>query len=107
VTIIILISLGLALDSFSVSIAGGIKSQKAKFIHAIKVSTFFGFFQVIMPVLGWLIAEASRSYIFAVDHWLALILLGSIGIKMIIESFGDDGENKKNIFETKTLYCLE
>jgi putative Mn2+ efflux pump MntP len=104
--IIILISLGLALDSFSVSIAGGIKSQKARTTDAIKVSAFFGSFQALMPVIGWLIAEASKNFISAIDHWIAFILLVAIGIKMIVESFSSNNDNKKDLLETKTLLLL-
>jgi putative Mn2+ efflux pump MntP len=103
---IFFISLGLAMDAVSVSIAGGMKSQKAKIIHALKVAAFFGIFQAVMPVFGWLIGEATKGFISGIDHWVAFILLGIIGIKMIWEALNDSKMEKGNIFDTKTLLIL-
>jgi putative Mn2+ efflux pump MntP len=100
------ISLSLAMDAVSVSIAGGMKSQKAKIAHALKVAAFFGIFQAVMPVFGWLIGEVAKGFIGAVDHWIAFILLGMIGIKMIYEALNNSGEEKRNIYNTKILLIL-
>lgn len=103
---LLVISVSLALDAFSVSIAGGMKSQTSKISHAIKVSLFFGIFQAFMPILGWLIGESMKDYIIAIDHWIAFILLGIIGIKMIKEALDKDVYEKKDIINTKTLLIL-
>jgi manganese efflux pump family protein len=102
---IFFIAFGLAMDAFSVSIAGGMKSQKGKIIHAVKVALFFGLFQAGMPVIGWLVGGVAREFISGIDHWIAFILLGIIGIKMILEAFGAV-EEEKNIYNTKTLLVL-
>ncbi len=94
------------MDSFSVSIAGGMKSQTAKVSHAVKVAAFFGIFQAFMPIIGWLIGEAMKGLVTAIDHWVAFILLGIIGIKMILEALNNNGEEKKEIHNTKTLLLL-
>lgn len=103
---IFLISFGLAMDAFSVSIAGGMKSQAARVAHAVKIASFFGIFQAAMPVIGWLIAEAVREFIVAIDHWVAFILLGILGIKMIREALSNTGVERGYIFDTKTLLLL-
>lgn len=103
---IFLISFSLAMDAFSVSIAGGMKSQTAKVTHAVKVAAFFGIFQAIMPIAGWLIAEVMKGFITAIDHWVAFILLGIIGIKMIQEALSNNKEEKKDILNTNTLLML-
>lgn len=103
---IILISFSLAMDAFSVSIAGGMKSQAAKIAHAVKVAAFFGTFQAIMPIAGWLIGEAMKDFITSIDHWIAFILLGIIGIKLISEALCNNKEEKKDIINTKTLFVL-
>ncbi len=102
---ILLISLSLAMDAFSVSVTGGIKSQGAKMAQAIKVAAFFGVFQAFMPVLGWLIGEAMKGYIAGIDHWIAFILLGGIGLKMIQEA-RSKSPDKKDILNIKTLLLL-
>jgi manganese efflux pump family protein len=103
---ITIISFSLAMDAFSVSISGGMRSQRAKVVHALKISTFFGSFQAVMPVLGWLIGEAAKGFIGSIDHWVAFILLGIIGIKMIHEALNNAGVEKRNIFDAKILLIL-
>jgi len=102
---ILLLSFSLALDAFSVSIAGGINAQKAKVMHAFKIAAFFGTFQAVMPLLGWFVGESMKAYIGGIDHWIAFGLLVIIGIKMIRESLSDSGE-KKSILDTKILLIL-
>jgi manganese efflux pump family protein len=102
---IFLIAFGLAMDAFSVSIAGGMKAQRAKTSDALKVALFFGVFQAVMPVFGWLVGQAAKGFIAGIDHWIAFILLGIIGIKMIREAF-DDVNEEKNILDTRTLLLL-
>jgi putative Mn2+ efflux pump MntP len=102
----LLMSFGLAMDSFSVSIAGGMKSQASKVVHAVKVAASFGIFQAVMPIIGWLIGETTKGFISTADHWVAFILLGIIGIKMIQEAMDDTKAEKKNVLNIKTLLFL-
>lgn len=85
------IGLGLAMDAFAVCITNGAITRKVTFRFAIKLALCFGLFQSVMPLLGWLIGKAGESVISAVDHWIALILLGYLGINMIREA-----QKKKN-----------
>jgi len=84
---IILIALGLSMDAFAVSVASGITIKRQKVRNAFKFGVFFGSFQMIMPVAGWLAGVKLQSSISNIDHWIAFVLLAFIGCKMIHESF--------------------
>ncbi|MDP8267965.1 MAG: manganese efflux pump MntP family protein [Candidatus Tenebribacter davisii] len=104
---IILIAFGLAMDAFAVSIASGVTLKCFKVCPAIRVAFFFGGFQALMPVLGWLAGTSFQHYIAAFDHWVAFGLLTFIGGKMIYESFLF-GKTKSNCDPNKlsTVFIL-
>lgn len=84
---IILIAFGLAMDSFSVSIASGLSNSQAGMLRkALTVAFFFGLFQGLMPVVGWLAGISIIDFISGFDHWIAFGLLVLIGSRMIYES---------------------
>lgn len=83
---LILIGIGLAMDCFAVSICYGLLADKPRWKHILRMALFFGGFQAMMPVLGWLIGLTFKNYIARFDHWIAFSLLGFIGIKMIVEA---------------------
>jgi len=83
---IILIALGLAMDAFAVSVSSGFTARSLKLRHAMRIALFFGGFQAIMPIIGWLAGSRLRGFITGVDHWIAFGLLFAIGVKMIYES---------------------
>lgn len=83
---IVLISLGLAMDAFAVSITNGITIQCLKLRQAAKTAIFFGGFQALMPLLGWLAGIGLKKYVESFDHWIAFGLLCFIGAKMIYEA---------------------
>ncbi len=87
---IILLAIALAMDAFSVSITQGMLIRKKAFPLALKLSIVFGFFQALMPLVGYLLGIAFASYIQSIDHWIAFILLGFLGIRMIRESLQND-----------------
>jgi len=84
---IMIIALGLAMDAFAVSITSGVTMRCFETRPALRVAIFFGGFQALMPVLGWLAGSSFQKYIAAFDHWIAFGLLVFIGGKMIVESF--------------------
>ncbi|MDY0015021.1 MAG: manganese efflux pump MntP family protein [Bacteroidales bacterium] len=102
---IIFIAIGLAMDSFAVSISYGSALQTFQYKKASTTALVMGIFQAIMPVLGWLLAYKFATYIVDFDHWIAFILLLFLGIKMIYESLKKDNE-KKICFSFKTLLVL-
>lgn len=83
---IFLLGLALSADAFAVSIAAGICSKDVKVPEKLKISAFFGFFQGLMPVIGWFAGLLFLPYFKTFDHWIAMGLLSFIGIKMILES---------------------
>lgn len=83
---IIVIAIGLAMDAFAVSIASGVSLKCFKANLAFRVALFFGGFQAIMPLIGWLAGKSFSQYIEAYDHWIAFGMLSIIGGKMIYES---------------------
>jgi len=86
----ILIAFGLAMDSFSVSITNGLTRNFVKVTDALKIGIFFGFFQAIMPVFGWLAGVNVIEFIAGFDHWIAFGLLSFIGCRMMYESIKKD-----------------
>jgi len=83
---IIFIAFGLAMDAFAVSITSGLTIKHLRINNALKIAIFFGSFQAVMPVIGWLAGLSLRDFIADVDHWIAFGLLSFIGCKMIYES---------------------
>lgn len=91
---ILLIAIGLSMDAFAVSITSGIAIKDLKIRNALKIALFFGLFQAIMPVIGWLSGITLRGFISGIDHWVAFALLSAIGVKMICESFQNEKKKK-------------
>lgn len=89
------------MDAFAVAVTSGFILKKMKFYHAFKIALFFGGFQAIMPVLGWLAGLTVKDYIQAFDHWIAFGLLLFIGGKMIYESFKIKEEEEKECDPTR------
>lgn len=91
---IILIAFGLAMDCFAVSITVGATNKKVTLSRTIEVAIFFGGFQALMPILGWLLGLSVKSYIENIDHWIAFGLFLIIGGRMIYESFKKTAEKR-------------
>ncbi|WP_254567884.1 manganese efflux pump MntP family protein [Oscillatoria sp. HE19RPO] len=103
----LLISLGLAMDAFAVAIGSGIALKKVKLHDALLVATFFGGFQLFMPLLGWMAGLGIRESISSVDHWIAFVLLGFIGGKMIHESiYEEEGVEEAKPSNPRNIYIL-
>ena len=81
-----LIGVGLSMDAFAVAICQGLCMPKLNWRHAGVIALFFGGFQALMPLIGWLLGSQFESYITNIDHWIAFILLAFIGGKMLLEA---------------------
>ncbi|MCM1133067.1 MAG: manganese efflux pump MntP family protein [Ruminococcus flavefaciens] len=94
ITELVLIALGLAMDAFSVSVCKGLSMKKIDCKGAFVTALFFGIFQSGMPLIGYFLGSRFESFISTYSHWIAFILLGFIGGKMIYEVIRgeDDGE---------------
>lgn len=103
----ILLSLGLAADAFAVAVSSGLAIKHMKVNKALKIALFFGGFQALMPVIGWLIGLSFSFWITPIDHWIAFGLLSFIGGRMIYESLqSEESEKKFNPLDTGTLITL-
>jgi putative Mn2+ efflux pump MntP len=103
---IIVIAVGLAMDAFAVSVAAGAAERKLHIRHAMRMAIFFGAFQAVMPLIGWLAGEGFKDSIAAYDHWIAFWLLALVGGKMIFESFKLKGDKDNAVDPTSVLVVL-
>ncbi len=97
----ILLGVGLAMDAFSVSLANGLNEPGMKRGKLCGIAGVFAFFQALMPMLGWVCVHTIVQYFQAFERlipWIALLLLGFIGGKMLIEGIrGDEAEEKAGV----------
>ena len=109
---LIIIAIGLSMDAFAVSIGKGLSLKKIKLSHALKVGLWFGGFQALMPLIGYLLGSTFADVVSAFDHWVAFILLALIGGNMLKESFEKDDDDcdcnkkEKNSFAVATMFTL-
>ena len=106
---IFVIGVGLSMDAFAVSVCKGLSVRKVRPRHCLTAGVYFGGFQALMPLLGWLLGRQFESLIKSVDHWIAFVLLALIGANMLREAFGEDvatlveGVTKITKIEVETL----
>lgn len=103
---LLLTAIGLSMDAFAVSVSQSLTAPNFKKIDALKFGIFFGGFQALMPLIGWLFGNLFSSYVEAIDHWVAFILLGYIGIKMILDATVLKDEEKSGELNLKLLLVL-
>ena len=89
---LLLLALGVSMDAFAVSICKGLAMKKATLKASLTCGLWFGGFQAIMPLIGFFLGTLFANAIQAVDHWVAFLLLGIIGINMLKEAFGKEEE---------------
>ncbi len=87
-----ILAVGLSMDAMAVAVCKGLSVQKIKARHAIITGLYFGGFQALMPLIGYLLGRQFESYITNIDHWIAFGLLTLIGANMLKESFGEAEE---------------
>jgi putative Mn2+ efflux pump MntP len=98
----VLIAVGLAMDAFAVSIGAGVALYEVTGRHTLRVALWFGTFQGIMPVVGWLAGHSLKGYVEPWSSWLGFALLMGVGVKMILDSLAL-GEEEKEEMERKQL----
>ena len=103
---LLILAIGLSMDAFAVSICKGLSVQKLLPRHLVICGLYFGGFQALMPLLGWLLGVRFQAMIANVDHWIAFILLGTIGFNMIRESRSGDEEIPDPDFGLKSMLAL-
>lgn len=106
---LLLVAIGLSMDAFAVAVCRGLHMRKLNMRHAAVIALFFGGFQALMPLAGWLLGSAFAHYIDGFDHWLAFMLLAFIGGKMIYEATQKEegnGEHDDDSLNIRELLLL-
>lgn len=103
---LIFLAAGLSMDAFAVSVCKGLAMKKISIKKMSIVGTWFGGFQALMPLIGYILGSAFESYIKSFDHWIAFILLALIGANMIKESLSSDDEKENDSLDFKTMLLL-
>ena len=91
---LILIAVSLSMDAFAVALCKGLCMKKINYRHAGVIALAFGFFQAAMPLIGWFLGKQFERFITPIDHWIAFVLLGYIGGKMIWDALHEDNEGQ-------------
>ncbi len=103
-----LLAVGLSMDAFAVSVCKGLSVKKAGLKESAICGGWFGGFQGLMPLIGFLLASLFAQAIQAFDHWIAFGLLAIIGINMLKEAFGTECEccDKNADFSAKAMFVM-
>ncbi len=103
-----LLAIGLSMDAFAVSLCKGLSMKKAGLREGAICGAWFGGFQALMPVLGFLLGSLFAGVIEAFDHWVAFGLLAIIGINMLKEAFscGCEQESADADLSFKTMLTM-
>ena len=101
---ILFIGLGLSMDAFAVSVCKGLAMKKMNIKKALVCSLYFGVFQALMPLVGYLLGSRFKNVVSSIDHWIAFVLLGIIGINMIKEAKSCEAVN--DAMDVKTMLTL-
>lgn len=102
---LLVIAVGLSMDACAVSICKGLSLRRMEWKNALKAGLYFGGFQALMPLIGYLLGVNFRNQIESIDHWIAFVLLALIGFNMIKES-RQKAEELDSSFDVKTMLLL-
>jgi putative Mn2+ efflux pump MntP len=101
-----ILAVGLSMDAFAVAICKGLATYSLKKRHMVITGLWFGGFQALMPLIGYFLGTAFESYVTAIDHYIAFVLLGGIGANMIKESFSNEEDETDASFGFKTMFIM-
>ena len=103
---LLITAIALSMDAFAVSIGKGLSVKRLKTSHCLITGAYFGGFQALMPLLGFLLASSFASYIQKFDHWIACVLLVLIGANMVREAFSKEEEQGNDSFSFRVMLPL-
>jgi putative Mn2+ efflux pump MntP len=103
---LMLLAVGVSMDAFAVSICKGLAMKKATLKAGLTCGIWFGGFQALMPVIGFFLGMLFAEAIQAIDHWVAFVLLGIIGISMLREAFSKEEESHDADLSVKTMFVM-
>ena len=100
------LAVGLAMDAFAVSIRKGLAMREKVLKKGVIVGLWFGGFQALMPTIGFFLGTQFKDQITSIDHWIAFVLLGLIGINMVKEALSNDEEQADDSIAVKEMFML-
>ena len=100
------LAVGLAMDAFAVSICKGLAMREKVLKKGIIVGLWFGGFQALMPTIGFFLGTQFKDQITSIDHWIAFVLLGLIGINMVKEALSNDEDQAEDSIAVKEMFML-
>mgnify|MGYP002519553297 CR=1 FL=1 len=100
------IAVGLSMDAFAVSVCKGLSVSRVRPAHALTCGGYFGLFQGMMPLIGWLLGVRFQSIIVSIDHWIAFGLLAIIGVNMIREAASNEKVVPDPDFSARTMFLM-
>ena len=103
---LVVLAAGLSMDAFAVSICKGLALQRVSWKECCIAGAWFGGFQALMPLLGYLLGTQFERFVTSVDHWIAFVLLGIIGGNMIREALSKDEDKLDGSLAFKTMLLL-
>jgi putative Mn2+ efflux pump MntP len=103
---LILIAIGLAMDAFAVSLGKGLTLKRVDGKFALVAGAWFGGFQALMPIIGYLLGRTFAGFVISVDHWIAFVLLALIGINMIRDTLWGDKEQHTSDFSARSMFLM-
>ena len=103
---LLLLALSVSMDAFAVSMCKGLSVKKARLKECATCGIWFGGFQALMPLIGYFAGVHFASVVSSVDHWIAFILLGSIGGNMIKEALSGEEEEVNPDFSFRTMLTM-
>ncbi len=100
------LAVGLSMDAFAVAVCKGLAMRKLTMKNAVIVGAWFGGFQALMPAIGYVLGVQFKDKITAIDHWIAFVLLGFIGLNMIKEALSKEEEEANDSLAIKEMLVL-
>ncbi|QHI99236.1 manganese efflux pump MntP [Xylophilus rhododendri] len=88
------LALAMSTDAFAAAIGKGTALQKPRWSEALRTGLIFGVIEAITPLIGWALGLAAASYVKQWDHWIAFVLLGVLGVRMVMAGFKPDEEEE-------------
>lgn len=94
---IAVLAVGMSVDAFLASLGRGAASTRPRFLEALRTGAIFGIVEAITPLLGWAAGFAASQYVAAIDHWIAFVLLGIVGGRMVLHSLKPAAEHAEAV----------
>ena len=101
-----ILAVGLSMDAFAVSVCKGLAMKRINWKKMLIVGLWFGGFQALMPIVGYLLGAQFSDRITSIDHWIAFVLLAAIGANMIKEALSKDEEKCDDSLGFRTMLVL-